>query len=186
MKLKCTWTNGIIWAAITLVAGIALRFLPWNFLITQEPYPGYAHGDGVYLFSDELVWPCFGMLCVSVLFAVAMYLVMYAGYMKLAGNYPADLHGVARGKLGNPWVLPMIIMLVLDLIWAILGIIIVAAIDDIGVFSGIMYMFSEEVVADGRAMLLLIIVFLTGILFNVPMFLLGKRFFKPDLVQKNH
>jgi hypothetical protein len=113
-----------------------------------------------------------------------MYLVMYAGYMKLAGNYPADLHGVARDKLGNPWVLPLIIMLALDLIWIIVGTVVVGSIDDR--LGGILYLFSKEFDPDGRGLMLILVVFFCGSLFNVLMFLLGKRFFKPDLVQKNH
>ena len=180
MKLKCTWTNGIIWSAITLVAGIALRWLPWNFLINLYVRPD----NDDYLFSGDLVWTCFGLLCVGAVFAVAMYLMSYAGYMKKAGNYPSDLHGVAHGKYGTPWIAPMIIMLVLDVIWTVVGTIVAAVVDDR--LSGFMYMFSKTFDPDGRAVLLILVVFLVGILVNVLMFFLGNRFFKPDLVQKNH
>lgn len=180
MKLKCTWTNGLIWSAITLVAGIGLRWLPWNFLINLYIRPD----NDDYLFTSQLVWTCFGMLCVSAVFAVLMYLVMYRGYMKLAGNYPADLHAVARGKIGKPWILPLIVMLVLDMIWTVVSTLILANIDDR--MSGFGYLFSKTFDPDGRAVGLILIVFAISVLINVLMFFLGKRFFKPDLVQKNH
>lgn len=170
-QLKCTWTNGLIFSGLCVAVGMGLRALVWWFLVYNQP-------DA---FPDSVLDVCYtllGMVAVSLLFLIPMYLIMYGTYMRLAGNYPDDLHEVARDKCGaQPALIPAILLIIFDVVWSI----IVYVAMNISTFDNTTHNESHY-----QAMVFIGILLSVTVVLDVVFFFLGKRFFKPDLVQKNH
>lgn len=162
--LKCSWKNGIIWAAIMSAAAAGLHYLMWY--ITIGPLPEEIVRDDAYYMTQVL-------LIASFLLPVILYLFMYRGYMKIAGRHPHQLAAVARDEHGKPGLWTLIILAVLEVLWAIVTTVIVYVFFDIDA--------GDMVVIECYAM-----ASVGNLVLDVILFLLGKRFFKPDRVQDNH
>ncbi len=167
-ELKCTWTNGLIWAAIMSVAAVALRYVLWFFLIWK--------GD-TSVFTDAFCGSSLPLLIASFALAVIMYLIMYRGYMKLAASHPEDLHGVAIDRYGKPALLPLILLAVLEVLWIVVCVVIVWISCQINIFV------YEN---DMTVIITFVALHLVNLLVDLSLCLMGKRFFKPNLVQRSH
>lgn len=161
-NLKSSWTNGIIAAAIILVAGIALRYALWYFQIWMEPD----------IFSDEFCTNSVAILCVTALFPVIFSLISYNGYVNLAARNPAKLHLVARGDFGRPWILSLVLTLVLEIVWNIVCVVILLIACDLDLsYAEDMQVIMTFVAING-----------IGLVVDIATFLLGNRFLKPNTV----
>lgn len=165
-ELKCTWTNCLIWAFTSPILGAAFRGLAWYFVV----YLGDAN-----IYFDEFCYGIIWMLLPSIAFPVICNIPAYRGYMKLADAYKGDLPGVAHGRHGKPWILPLIIMLILDVAWLVIS--------SLNVLSG--YVLNLSMEADKICFLTYVGLAAGGILFNIVLFWLGIRFFQPNLVRNS-
>lgn len=165
-ELKCTWTNGLIWAAITAVAALGIRYALWYFIMWQ--------GDTNIFFDAFATLSCW-LTMVTAIFPVIYYLLSYRGYMRLAAHNPANLHGVAEGKYGRPWVLHLILLLVTDAAWTL------ASLVTVSLALGM----DLSMVNDATAVMTLAALCGIGLALDVILFGLGNKLFKPDLVQNN-
>lgn len=164
--LKCTWTNGLIWLIVTCIAAFGIRALLWYFLIFL--------GDADVYFDAF----CFGVvpyLMVSAVFPVLFFFFTYRGYMKIAAKHPDDLHGVAHGLHGKPWIVPLILLIVCELVWV--------AVSTTVVVFGYMLDFMNEY----DLLCFSVFLELSGIHFVVDLvlFLVGTFIFQPNLVRYN-
>lgn len=163
---KCSWKNGIIWAVLASVAAVALHCVMW--WLTIGPLPETIASDNVYYMTRTL-------LVASFLLPALMYLLMYHGYTRIAGRNPYDLAAVARDRHGKPAILPLIVLLVLELLWT--------AVAAVGVYFAYAISINGE---DFVVIECLLTASAGNLVADVILFLLGKRFFKPNQVQANH
>lgn len=164
--LKCSWKNGIIWAVLTSVAAGVLHYFMW--WLTIGPLPETIASDNVYFMTRNL-------LIVSFLLPALMYLLMYHGYMRIAGRNPYDLAAVARDRHGKPAVLPLIALLVLELLWTVAA------------AAGVYFAYAISINGEDFVIIERFLTASAGNLaVDVILFLTGKRFFKPNQVQANH
>ncbi len=167
-ELKCTWTNALIWALVGTAVSVLIRFVMWFMMVWQ--------GD-TSIFSDFFCYASLPMLLASALIPVIFYMVMYRKYMKLAAGHPEDLHGVAIGRHGKPLILPLILMIVFAILWILVTTVIVIISSGLSVFLNPDDMFVTQT---------FLILSAVNLVLDVVVMLLGNRFFKPNLVQRNH
>lgn len=165
-ELKCTWTNGLIWAAITAVAAAGIRYMLWYFVMWQ--------GDPNIYFDQFAIISCW-VLLVAAVFPILFFLLSYRGYMRRAAKHPEDLHGVAHGTYGKSWRLQLGLLIAANAVWMIAGLITVSLALGLDL----------TMEADATAVMTLAALFGIGIALDVALFGIGNRLFKPDLV-RNH
>lgn len=164
--LKCTWTNGLIWAVITAAAAAGIRYALWYFVMWQ--------GDPDIYFDEFATLSCWLLLAAAV-FPVLFFLLSYRGYMRLAASHPEDLYGVAHGTYAKPWTLQLILLAVADVAWAFASLIIIS------LSLGLDLMVEN----DATAVMTLAALSVAGIVLDVALFGIGNKLFKPDLVRNN-
>lgn len=158
-KLKCTWTNGLIWGAVTAVGSIAIRCVMLTFVLYSIMY--------------DSTWEQIRMLLLpAALLPVALFLISYVGYMRRAAYRPDDLHGVARSK---HWIIWLVILIVLTVIWSLLCIGIVWFMDQMSFYN------EYDMECMKKMMLALCAILGTDVI----LFLIGRAGFKPKPVQGN-
>lgn len=164
--LKSSWVNGIIGAAIILVVGMALRIALWHFRINLQ--------DDLFLleFISNSLW----LLVFVPIIPVACSLISYNGWVGLAANNPARLPQVSRGDFGKPWIIPMIVNVVLEVVWNIICVIIMF------IAWGLDPAAYPE---DGSFLLTFLAIAGLGLLVDVVTYLLSERFFAPDTIMSN-
>ena len=166
VQLKCSWKNCLIWAPIMVVLGLAVRAGLWYLMI----YMG-----SVDVFSDYFCDLSLGLLLASVLIPLVCYVLCYRSYMVLAGNNPHRLHEISVGTLGKPWLAPFIGLLVAGAVWTLVTCLLV--------YLGCELDLGLE--DDQEVLLTFLGLNLVNLAVDVLGYFLGKKFFKPDLVQ-NH
>ena len=120
--LKCSWKTGIIYAVIIAVIAAAVIWVGLDNAMPYELTVYTADDDPISVpFTDDLYNSSMRLMMVSVIFPVAAYLLMYWRYTVLVGKYPYRKEEVKKGKLGKPWILPLILQLVLMLVWGIVS-----------------------------------------------------------------
>lgn len=160
--LKCSWKNGIIWAVITAAAAGGLHWLMWYLTVG-----GLSQAEA----PDEIYYMTQTLLIASFFLPVVAYLIMYKWYMSLAGHNPHQLAAVARN--GKPALWMMILLAVLEILWILVTTVVVYVFFQIDM--GDMLVIEMYLMASGGCLVV-----------DFVLFLLGKRFFKPDRVQENH
>lgn len=164
--LKCTWTNGLIWAVITAVAALGIRYALWYFVMWQ--------GDPKIYFDEFASLAC-ALMLVATIFPILFYLLSYWGYMRLAAVHPEDLRGVAMGKHGKPWVPQLILLLVTDFVWT------VACLITVSIALGM----DLSMRNDMTAVMTLCFLNAGGWVLDLVLFILGNKLLLPDLVNNN-
>lgn len=164
-QLKCTWTNGLIWGGILTVVSLAVRFALWYFVFYWDAKN----------YTNEFCDMTRPLMLVPVVIPLLMHLISYRGYMNLAANHPSNLHGVAHGSYGKPWILPMILQLILEIVWIIVCAVIVSISNEMDLMLD----------ADRMIMIVFVALNVVSLVVDLVLFLLGNRLFKPDLVQSN-
>lgn len=175
-QLKCTWTNGIIWAVITLVLGSVFRFALVYICLPAQKVLKIGGQEVTVNFTSEFYNLSMTLMLACVVIPVVAFLFMYFRYMKIASAHPADLHAVAVGRYGRPWIPAMIIQTVLTIAWAVIGAICIAT----GWTAGFGLTMNDRI--DIEAFLVMVLI---ALVFDLLLFFVGKLKFKPDLVQKN-
>lgn len=111
-EFYCSWKNGIIWGVIALVAALLVHVGLWYFFLWyQDPN----------IFQNDVCMLAIAFTILSALFPVGFGLICYQGYRRIAANHPDDLHGVAHGSFGRPWILSLILLGVLEFLWLIIS-----------------------------------------------------------------
>lgn len=175
-QLKCTWTNGIIWAVIATALGLVCRYLLIYFCLPTEITLTIRGVEMVVMYTTDFYNACMVLLMSCIAIPVFAYLFMYYRYMKIAGAHPADLHAVATGRYGRPWIPALIIQLVLTVLWTAVGVFSIA---------GFLEMYNGMSVNDRISIEVFLVMMLMVMVFDLLLFFIGKILFKPDLVQKN-
>ena len=120
-KLKTNWTTGIIFAVAILVLSALAVYGGLYFAMPEElvVYDAFDQAVSV-LFTDDLYFTSMDLMMVSALFPVAAYLWMYGWYGNLAGRNPQNKVAIKKGRYGGTraWVIPGIVLLVLQAVWA--------------------------------------------------------------------
>lgn len=165
-EMPISWTYGIIWSIIMAIGAIALRYALWYKLVWM--------GD-IDVFSDTFCSNSIALLCVSAIVGVAMYLMSYSRYKKLAARNIMDLHGVCHNKYGRMWVLPLILTFVLELVWTIICAVIL-------IFSCELDIVYND--ADMTVILTFALINAIGLVMDVILFAVGNAFFKPKEVME--
>lgn len=120
--LKCSWKTGIIYTVIIAVIAAAVIWVGLNNAMPYELTVYTADDDPIsVLFTDDFYNSSMRLMMVSVIFPVAAYLLMYWRYTVLVGKYPYRKEEVKKGRLGKPWVLPLILQLALMLVWGVVS-----------------------------------------------------------------
>lgn len=174
-QLKCTWTNGIIWAVITAIAGGLFRNLIVYFCIVDQLTLEIGGQAVTVFFTSEFYSGCWTLIMGCIFIPLVAYLFMYWRYMKIAGTHPTDLHAVAKGDHGRPWIAALLIQIVLTIVWAVIG----------AIFIKTAYTTGAMTVNDRVDIEAFLVLMGFVLVFDLLLFFIGKLLFKPDLVQKN-
>lgn len=175
-QLKCTWTNGLIWSAITIALAAVCRYLLIWYCVPAQTIWVFNGVETVINFTSDFYNQCMVLLMGCIVIPVLTYLLMYRGYMKLAGKNPSDLHLVATDKVGKPWIFALALQIILTVVWSIIGSFLIY----LGMETGRGFSMNDRI--DIEVFLVMMVVVLVV---DIILFVLGKLLFKPDLVQRN-
>lgn len=111
-EYSCSWKNGILWACISLGAALLIHVAVWNYAMWQNDPD---------VFYDEFCLAALGLMIVQCLLPVLTGVLSYQGYRRIAANHSIDLHGVAHGSYGRPWIVPGILLIAMEVVWLIIS-----------------------------------------------------------------
>lgn len=173
--LKCSWKTGIIYAVIIAVIAAAVIGVGLNNAMPYELTVYTADDDPISVpFTDDLYNSSMRLMMVSVIFPVAAYLLMYWRYTVLVGKYPYRKEEVKKGKLGKPWILPLILQLVLMFVWGAVSWMMIS----LGL--GLDVSLFEDAIRCRQ----FVLVYGIAMGLDAAMLVLGQLFFKPAEVQR--
>ncbi|MCI6936774.1 MAG: hypothetical protein MR762_09035 [Clostridiales bacterium] len=174
VTLKSSWIIGVIYAVIIAVAAITVILIGINNAMPYELVVYDADQAVTVLFTDDFFYRSRMLMLFSTVFPVAAYLMMYWKYVKLAGEHPEEKEKVKAGKYGNPWIVPMILLLILMVVWGFIsgGMISLGLGLDIKLF------------VDRVMLRQFYLVYLIAMAVDIALLLLGKQFFKPSVIQR--
>lgn len=177
VSLKCTWKNAVIWSVVTAVAGLLYRYAVLWFCVPAQMVVNDGGVETIINFTSDYFTMCMTLLLPCVFIPIGAYLLMYHGYMRIAGENPSDLHAVAIGRYGRPWIGALIVQIVLSLAWMAVG--------ALFIFLDMETALNSLSLNDRHDIRQFLMMMLIVLVLDLPMFYLGKRLFKPDLVQIN-
>ena len=170
---KDSWVTGIVYTIVTAVVAAAAVLLGIYFMMPEQLTVMTTNGSVDVFITEEIYNLSRNTLLGSAVLPAAAYLWMYAGYAHLAGLYPQYKREIKEGKLGKPWILPLILLIVLLLLWGVVSWLIVSStyLLNLGGLSDSVR-FQRFVFSYGIAMAV-----------DVLMFVIGKWLFKPGIIQ---
>ena len=180
VRYKDSWVTGIVYTIVTAVVAAAAVLLGIYFMMPEQLKVMTARGPLDVIITEEIHNLSRNTLLGSAVLPAAAYLWMYAGYARLAGLYPQHKREIKEGKLEgemkeerNPWILPLILLIVLLPLWGVVSWLIVSSTNllKLGDPSDSV-MFQRFVFSYGIAMAV-----------DILMFVIGTLFFKPDTIQ---
>lgn len=173
VRYKVSWVTGIVYTIVTAVVAAAAVLLGIYFMMPEQLTVMTALGPVDVFITEEIYNLSRYTLLGSAVLPAAAYLWMYAGYAHLAGLYPERKREIKKGKLGKPWILPLILLIVLLLLWGVVSWLIVSStylLDLVNPSDSVR--FQRFVFSYGIAMAV-----------DILMFVIGKLLFKPSLIQ---
>lgn len=170
---KDSWVTGIVYTIVTAVVAAAAVLLGIYFMMPEQLTVMNELGPLDVFITEDFYNLSRNTLLGSAVIPAAAYLWMYAGYMRLGGLYPQHKREIKKGKLGKPWVLPVVLQIVLLPLWGVVSWLIVSStyLLKLGNPSDCV-MFQRFVFSYGIAMVV-----------DIFMFVIGKLLFKPSLIQ---
>ena len=173
VRYKDSWVTGIVYTIATAVVAAAAVLLGIYFMMPEQLKVMTARGHLDVIITEEIHNLSRNTLLGSAVLPAAAYLWMYAGYARLAGEKPERKREIKEGKLGRPWILPLILLSVLLLLWGVVSCLIVSSTNllKLGDPSDSVR-FQRFVFSYGIAMAV-----------DILMFVIGTLFFKPDTIQ---
>ena len=173
--LKCSWKTGIIYTVIIAVIAAAVIWVGLNNAMPYELTVYTADDDPIsVLFTDDFYNSSMRLMMVRVIFPVAAYLLMYWRYTVLVGKYPYRKEEVKKGRLGKPWVLPLILQLALMLVWGVVSWTMIS----LGLGLDV------TLFADAIMRRQFVAVYAIAMGLDTALLILGQLFFKPAEVQR--
>lgn len=174
VKLKISWLTGIVY--VFFIAAVAVGVICVGlFYAMPGQFSILRNGELLDVFiTEDFYNRCTQTMLLSAIFPVAAYLGMYGGYVRLASRMPERKNEIKQGKVGKPWILPLVLQILLMLAWGFVSWVMISL--------GLMLQLSNPIDAVMFQRYVLVYGIAMGV--DVLLFAVGTLLFKPGIIQK--
>lgn len=173
VRYKSSWVTGIVYAIVTAVVAVLAAMVAIYYTMPDQLTVMIADRPFDVFITEEFYGMSRNAMLTCAFIPAVAYLWMYSGYVRLAGEHPEIKNDIKKGKMGNPWVLPVILEIVLLLLWGFVSWVIISKTLLLNLNGiGDRVMFQRFILAFGITMAV-----------DVVMFVIGTLLFKPSLIQ---